>query len=66
MEKQNDLLRSAYAIAERKGEHTNWDAFKRRLQEELLNQAGVPDSMDEQIILRATCTARTFRMREEE
>jgi hypothetical protein len=62
MEKQNDLLRSAYAIADRKGEATNWEAFKSRLQEELLKQAGVPNSKDEQLILRATCTARTFKM----
>jgi hypothetical protein len=62
MERYNELLRSAYAIAEREGKQTNWSAFKNRLREELLKQAGVPDSTDEQIILRATCTARTFRL----
>lgn len=27
----NDLLRSTYAIAERKGESTNWDSFTKRV-----------------------------------
>ena len=62
MEQQNSLLRSAYAIAQRKGEDTNWEAFENNLRKELLKQAGVPGSTDEQITLRASCTARTYRI----
>jgi len=68
MEEQNSLLRSAYQIACRKGKSTNWEAFKNNVQEELLKQADVPilseDARDEQIILRATCTAKTYRKHE--
>jgi len=61
-EKQNDLLRSAYSIAQRKGKETNWSAFEDRLREELLSQSGLKVTTDdEQLILRATCTARTFK-----
>lgn len=31
----NELLRSALSIATRRGEQTNWDAFKKRVAEEL-------------------------------
>ena len=77
MEEQNELLRSAYAIACRKGEETNWFAFKDNLEKELLKQAGIVTEADmhsvsekmgipkEQIILRATCTAKTYRMSQE-
>lgn len=58
---QNELLRSAYQIAQRKGATTNWEAFEKNLRRELLHQVGCPDSQDEQIILRATCTAKTYR-----
>ena len=62
LERQNDLLRSAYSIAQRKGEQTNWEAFENNLKKELLNQAGRSEAdPDEQIILRATCTSRTYR-----
>jgi len=65
--KINELLRSAYQIASREGEDTNWNAFKNNLEEELLVQSGHAveywkDEPDEQIILRATCTAKTYRV----
>jgi hypothetical protein len=61
----NELLRSAYAIAERHGRETNWQAFRRNVQRELLEQAGVDFPPDEQIVLRATCTPRNYRLRPE-
>jgi hypothetical protein len=58
----NELLRSAHEIACRKGENTNWEAFKRNLEAELVKQAGGHiDAADEQTILRATCTPKTYR-----
>jgi len=57
----NELLRSAYQIAEREGKDTNWEAFKNNLQAELLTQTQAPDT-DEQTILRATCTPKTYRV----
>jgi len=65
MDEQNSLLRSAYQIACRKGEETNWKAFKNNLEKELLRQAGISGVTDEQLILRATCTAKTYRMSQE-
>jgi hypothetical protein len=68
MEEQNSLLRSAYQIACRKGKETNWSAFKNNLEKELLRQTlltssgGIKDLSDEQIKLRATCTAKTYRI----
>ncbi len=35
LKESNDLLRSAYQIAKRKGRDTGWAAFERRLLEEL-------------------------------
>jgi len=66
----NQLLRSAYEIAKRNGENTNWPAFLESLKKELLKQAldrvGLTESdvdvNNEQVILRATSTARTYRM----
>lgn len=58
----NELLRSAYQIAQRKGKDTNWKAFENNLKEELLNQAEKAGSTDEQTILRATCTPKTYRI----
>ncbi len=64
----NMLLRSAYAIAAREGVSVNWEAFKVGLLRELLKQAGdvagvdVTGTDDEQTILRATCTPRTYRV----
>lgn len=62
IETTNELLRSAYQIAERQGKDTNWEAFKTNLREELLKQAGVPDSTEEQTIIKATCTPKTYRV----
>lgn len=56
------LLRSAFQIATRHGQETNWDGFTAGVRKELLAQAGAPGSTDEQIVLRATCTARTYRI----
>lgn len=35
----NSLLRSAYSIAERSGEQTNWEAFKNKVGQELNYQS---------------------------
>ena len=59
---QNELLRSAHEIAKRKGASTNWEAFENNLRKELLREVGWPDSTDEQTILRATCTPKTYRI----
>lgn len=67
VEEQNMLLRSAYQIALRKGEDTNWDAFLKNVKQELLTQAGISDrTTDEQLVLKATCTPRTFKIYKEE
>lgn len=59
------LLRSAYQIASRKGESTNWEAFKNSLEKELLGSKGVEyPCTDEQLVLRATCTARIYKTSE--
>jgi hypothetical protein len=55
----NGVLRSAYQIAKRKGESTNWEAFEKLLETELLRQSG-GDASNEQQVLRSTCTAKTF------
>ncbi len=57
----NALLRSAYAIAQREGKNTNWEAFQNCVKQQLLKQAGCPDTKDEQMILRATCTPRVYK-----
>ena len=62
MKEANELLRSAHEIARRKGVNTNWTAFETNLRRELLKQAGRPEDTDEQIILRATCTPKTYRL----
>jgi hypothetical protein len=58
----NELLRSAYAIALRKGKKTNWDAFAANVRKELFEQAGLADLKDEQTVLRVTCTPKTYRI----
>lgn len=60
MTKANELLRSAYAIADRDGKNTNWEAFRNQLRKELLTQAGVKKTYDTEILKRATCTAKTY------
>lgn len=58
----NQLLRSAYQIAKRKGVDTNWEAFEKSLEKELLLEAGLSNAtVDEQTVLRATCTARPYK-----
>ena len=63
---RNDLLRSAYQIACRNGENTNWEAFKTNLERELMNQVGYLDSEDPQDTIRATCTPLTYHFISEE
>jgi hypothetical protein len=62
MEQYNSLLRSAYAIAQRKGADTNWESFEKNVLNELLKQANVLPCEGEQRILRATCTPMTYRI----
>jgi len=62
MRETNELLRSAYQIASREGKNTNWKSFKNNLERALLNQAAVLSSTDERVILRATCTPKTYRI----
>lgn len=57
----NMMLRAAYAIALRKGEDTNWEAFEKSVQAALFDEAGLVDLGDDQTRLRVTCTARTYR-----
>jgi hypothetical protein len=62
MEHANSLLRSAYAIAKRKGKNTHWEAFADNVLKELMRQAGVAeDSTDEMEFFRATGTPLTYR-----
>jgi thiamine pyrophosphokinase len=63
MNESEALLRSAYQIASRNGEDTNWEAFKNSLEKELLESKGVKyPCEDEQLVLRATCTARIYKI----
>ena len=60
-------MRSAYEITKRhlvptNERDTNWEAFTNNLERELTKQAGVPDTKDEQLILRATCTAKNYKL----
>jgi hypothetical protein len=56
----NSMLRSAYAIAERDGENTNWEAFRARCMEVLVIQHEVLQGP--KIEGASTCTPRTFRL----
>lgn len=59
----NELLRSTYQVVIREGRETNWSALKENLKTELLKQCGLPtNTQDEQLILRATCTPKTFQL----
>lgn len=42
----NSLLRSAYSIASRNGEQTNWDAFKSAVYKELVEEHKIKTSTD--------------------
>lgn len=42
----NSLLRSAYSIASRNGEQTNWDAFKNEVYKELVEEHKIKNSPD--------------------
>ena len=60
LEVANDLLRSAYAIAERDGKDTNWEAFRKKLgpvlqrQNQILNGSGYFPA--------ASCTPKIFHL----
>ncbi|HJR14206.1 MAG TPA: hypothetical protein VJ833_09950 [Rhodanobacteraceae bacterium] len=56
----NDLLRSAHAIAERCGEDTNWEVWKRRLETVLVKQNQFLRGTSHPPA--ATCTAKVFKM----
>lgn len=62
MKEFQELLRSAHEIAKRKGKDTNWGAFENNLRDELLKQSNVFGTTDEQIVKRATCTPKTYRI----
>lgn len=57
----NSLLRSAHAIATRKGLNTNWDAFLKQVDKELRAQHELKEDADEQAVLRATVTSKPFK-----
>lgn len=57
---ENDLLRSAYQVALRKGEDTNWEALTARLKTLLCRYAGANPTDDLQLA-RATGTPKTYR-----
>ena len=60
LEEANDLLRSAYAIAEREGAYTNWPAFRKRLEEVLVRQSQLLNGTV--FLPAAVATPRTFRL----
>lgn len=61
MTEANELLRSAYQIAQREGKDTNWPAFIQNVERELMLQSGGhPDN--EQEVLRSTVTPKTYRI----
>ena len=66
MDQAESLLRSAYQIAQRKGKNTNWGAFERNLLAELTKHLWVNDELDDQDILRATCTPLTYGVFDED
>ena len=57
----NELLRSAYEIADREGRNTNWVAFKASLLE-VLHAQSIVIVGHAVIDASATCTARTYRL----
>ena len=59
IERSNDMLRSAYQIAEREGVSTNWKAFKARLMEVLVEQSLYLNNTSHEGA--ASCTARNFK-----
>lgn len=61
LEEANSLLRSAYAIALRKGEATNWEAFTKKLLDVLIRQSLLLNNTGYEPA--ATCTPLTFRKR---
>lgn len=60
LKEANDLLRSAYAIAERGGHETNWPAFRQRLLDALVKQSKLLIGTDH--LPAAVCTPKTFHL----
>ena len=59
----NELLRSAYEIANREGVQTNWEAFKANVLRQLFIDAGVVvGAMDPDLVARVSCTPKTYRV----
>lgn len=58
----NDLLRSAYQVAQRDGAVTNWAAFAKRLEDELVSESKLLNNTPH--VPAATCTPKTFRIPE--
>jgi len=55
----NELLRSAHAIASRCGVDTNWSAFLKNVECELVVQASSISGVSN--VASATCTAKTYK-----
>lgn len=64
LEDVNEALRSAYAIATRKGANTNWDAWRQRLVDILIDQSELMHGTRH--TEAAICTARTFYLSPDE
>ena len=56
----NELLRSAHAIASRRGVDTNWSAFLKNVECELVVQASSISGVSTPA--SATCTAKTYKI----
>jgi len=56
----NELLRSAHAIASRSGVDTNWSAFLKNVERELVVQASSISGVSN--VASATCTAKTYKL----
>jgi len=56
----NDLLRSAHSIAERKGENTNWEVWRKRLETVLVEQNQFLRGTSH--LPAAICTPKVFKM----
>ena len=63
LKEANELLRSAHAIASRKGEGTNWEAFKESLESLLKEQNKTINGTDD--LEASTVTARVYKSTEE-
>ena len=60
LQASNELLRSAHAIASRCGVDTNWSAFLKNVECELVVQASSISGVSKRA--SATCTAKTYKI----